>query len=125
MEHKAQAVLQDSLPHWAGHRCPLRDSSGGTWRLREHAADSPDPELLSLTRPCQAAEGSRARAERLLRREGKQRMNGETDGIRFSCCQGRRRAGDTRHGAQGQLVTAVLGDGKAETSADLDEVCKS
>lgn len=47
-------------------------------------------------------------------------MNGETDGIRFSCCQGRRRAGDTRHYAQGQLVTAVLGDGEAETSADPD-----
>lgn len=47
-------------------------------------------------------------------------MNGETDGIRFSCCQGRQRAGDTRHSGQGQLVTAVLGDGKAETSADPD-----
>lgn len=45
-------------------------------------------------------------------------MNGETDGIRFSCCQGRWRAGDTRHCAQGQLVTAVLGDGEAETSAE-------
>lgn len=37
----------------------------------EDTLHSPDPEL-SLTRPGQAAEGSRARAERLLWREGKQ-----------------------------------------------------
>lgn len=50
VEHKAKPVLQDSLPPCTGHGCPLRARSGGTWRLREHTADSPDPEL-SLTRP--------------------------------------------------------------------------
>lgn len=45
VEHETNSLL-----HCTGHRCPLRARSGGTWRLREYTADSPDPEL-SLTLP--------------------------------------------------------------------------
>lgn len=68
-----------------------------------------------LTLPGRGSRGqhaSKIQAARLLVRERKG-MNGETDGIWFSCCRGRQRDGDTRRHAQRQLVTAAAVDGKA------------
>lgn len=74
----------------------------------------PFPNSSLLTLPRRGSRGqhtSRIHAARLLVRERKG-MNGETDGIQFSCCQGWQRDGDTRCRAQRQLVTAVVVDGK-------------